>query len=263
MNNNTFDKTDAILTGVVAGILALAALGVASVRTVDAGQVGIVTRFGEVNRIVDSGLAIKIPFAEKLTKMDTRVQKMETKTSASTKDLQDVDAVVVLNYSIDRESALRIYKDLGKDYSGTIITPALHESFKAGSAQYTAEQLITKRAEAKEQILAVLKDRLDDYGIIVTDLNITNFTFSKEFDAAVEAKMIAQQQVETAKQELEKAKVEAEKKITTAEAEAEVRKLQQQTLTDLMIKKVWIEKWDGHLPDVVSSDSGLMLNMGE
>lgn len=233
-----------------------------SFKIVETGNIGIVKRFGKVNRTTDSGLVLKIPFIEKIVKMDVRVQKEETASTGATKDLQDVTGNLALNYSVDKETAIQIYNNLGESYKDNIIVPALHESFKTGVAQYTAEELITKRAEAKENILNSIKTRLAEYGITVTDLNIVNLNFSESFNNAIEAKAVAQQEVETAKQELEKAKIDAEKKKAEAEGEAAAQRAQQQTLTDLMIKKMWIEKWNGELPQYASDDSGFIINMG-
>lgn len=235
---------------------------VGSVRTVGAGEVGIITRFGEVNRVAESGLKFKIPFVESMVKMETRVQKQEVKTDAATKDLQEINGALAVNFSITNDSALRIYKELGTNYDETVITPILHESFKQGVSGYTAEQLMANRTEVKVVIQEMLTQRLAAYGIAVVDANITDLNFSAEFNKAIEQKAVAQQEVEKAKQELEKVKVEAESKIAQAKAEAEAQRLQQETLTDAMIKKMWIEKWNGSLPKV-TSDNAVMYGLGE
>jgi regulator of protease activity HflC (stomatin/prohibitin superfamily) len=204
---------------------------------------------------------VKLPFIEKVVKMDTRVQKEEVQSSAATKDMQDVNSTLALNYSISKEAALEIYNNLGTDYKDNIIVPALHESFKAGTAKYTAEELITHRTEVKEIILAEIKERLSVYGITITDLNIVNLDFSQAFNQAIEAKAIAQQNVEQAKQELERAKIDAEKKKTEAEAEAAAQRAQQETLTELMVKKMWIEKWNGQLPSTMTDDASVVMGM--
>lgn len=246
-----------IVLGIVGLFLIISLLG--SFKSVKAGYVGIITRFGKVDRVADSGLVLKLPFVEKVVKMDTRVQKQEAESSAATKDLQDVTATIALNYAISKESALEIYNNLGTDYAENIITPVLHESFKASASQYTAEDLIKNRTEAKEKTLGAVKERLSGYGIQVTDLNIVNLSFSAAFNSAIEAKAVAQQQVETARQELEKAKVEAEKVKTEAQAQAEAQRLQQDTLSDLMVKKMWIDKWDGQLPSTMTDDAGILI----
>lgn len=245
------------------GLFILLVLLFGSWFTVGAGEIGIITRFGEVQRVADSGFNFKVPLVEGVTIMETRIQKEEATSSAVTKDLQDVEATLALNYSIDKGTSLNLFKNVGVDYKENVIIPVLHESFKAGTAQYTAESLITNRSEAKEKILEVVKDRLQKYGIVINDLNITNLNFSEAFNKAIEEKAVAQQQVEKAKQDLERVKVEAEQKVAQAQADAEAQKLQQQTLTDLMIKKMWIEKWNGQLPTTATGDSDVMLKIGE
>lgn len=256
MNNKELTAKDA--GAALVAIIALVFL-FGSFRTVKAGYTGIVTRFGKVVRTTDSGLILKWPIIEKVVKMDTRVQKEEMDASAASKDMQDVHAKIAVNYSISKETALEIYNRLGKDYKDSIIIPATSESFKAGISQYTAEELITNRAEAKERILEALKTRLNEYGITITDLNIVDLSFSDAFNQAIEAKAVAQQQVETAKQELEKAKIEAEKTKTEAEAQAAAQRAQEDTLSELLIKKMWIEKWNGQLPSTMTDDAGILI----
>lgn len=262
MEFNIKDKKKAIKYGCIAvgGILAAITI-FNSYQVIDAGEIAIITRFGEVNRVAEPGLSLRVPFLEGYTKMQTRIQKEEVASSAVSSDLQEVNANLALNYSINKETALSLYKEVGVNYKDNIINPVLHESFKAGSAQYSAEDLITKRSEAKEKILNVVKERLEKYGIAIVDLNITNLDFSDAFNSAIEDKAVAQQQVEKAKQDLEKVKIEAEQKIARAKADAESQKLQQQTLTDLMVKKMFIEKWDGKMPTTMSGDAGLMIDL--
>ena len=266
MDNTLTPQTKKMIiksAAVLITVILLGIVGFGSIRTVGAGEVGIITRFGEVNRVAESGLTFKIPFIESMTKMETRIQKQEVKSDAATKDLQEVNGAVAVNYSITNDNALKIYKELGVNYVDTVITPILTEAFKEGVTQYTAEQLMANRTEAKEYILENVKNRLETYGITVIDANLTDLNFSEEFNKAIEQKAVAQQEVEKAKQELERVKVEAGSRVENAKAEAEAQRLQQQTLTDAMIKKMWIEKWDGKLPTTTTGDSGVMIDLGK
>lgn len=218
-------------------------------RTVGAGQVGIVTRFGEVNRVATSGIALKLPYPiERLEKMETRVQKEEQDATAATSDLQDVNSKLALNYALDNATALRVYKELGKDYRERVITPAVQESFKASTAQYTAQELITKRPEVKGMAYEAIKDRLGKYGIRVVDLNIVNFAFDAEFNKAITAVQVANQNVAKARQELETVKIEAEKTITEARGNAEAQRLLAESVTTQTLQRLAINRWDGKLP---------------
>ena len=239
-------------------------------RTVGAGQVGIITRFGEINRVAESGIAIKFPFPiERIEKMEIRVQKEEQEATAATKDLQDVNVKLALNYALDNDTALRVYKELGKDYVARVVTPAVQESFKSASADYTAQELVTQRPAVKAKAYEVIKVRLEKYGIRVVDLNIVDFRYSEQFNQAIEAVQVANQNVARARQELETTKVEAEKRIAEANGAAEAQRLQQQTLTPELLQKYQIDaqnraidKWNGVMPTTQAGDGQLLFNIG-
>ena len=214
-------------------------------RTVGAGEVGIVTRFGEVNRTVNSGVAIKAPWPiERLVKMDIRVQKEQQESAAATSDLQDVKATLALNYALDGVTAIKVYKEIGKDYKERIIVPAVQESFKAASASFSASQLITERTAVKAKAYEVIKDRLEKYGIRVIDLNIVNFSFSPEFTKSIEDKQVAAQEAERAKFNLERAKLDAQ-----------AQEAQKVSLSPELLQKYAIEKWNGEMPTYVGGGS--------
>lgn len=244
---------------IIGGILLLIVLFfVFCFRTVDAGKVGIITRFGEVNRVAESGIALKLPWPiERLDKMEIRVQKEEQDATAATSDLQDANAKLALNYSLDNDTALKVYKELGKDYKERVVIPALQESFKSAAADYTAPQLITERTAVKGKAYEIIRDRLSKYGIRVVDLNIVNFSFSADYSKAVEDVQVANQNVAKAKQELETVKVNAQKDIQAAQGAAEAQRLQQQTLTPQLLQKQAIEKWDGKLPTTTAGGETL------
>lgn len=267
-NSNVRLKPGAVWGGVILALIILFFL--LCFRTVGAGQVGIVTRFGEVNRVQTSGIAIKAPWPiERMYKMETRVQKDEQDSNAATADLQDVTGKLALNYALDNATALQVYKELGPDYKERVVTPAVQESFKAATAKFTAQELITKRPEVKAVAYEQIKQRLEKYGIRVVDLNIVNFAFSAEFNTAIEAVQVANQNIAKARQELETTKVEAEKSIAAANGQAEAQRLQQQTLTPELLQKYTIDaqnraidKWNGVLPTTnAGGNGGLLFNI--
>lgn len=186
---------------------------------------------------------------------------------ASSKDLQKISSIkIAVNYNVDKGKANELYREIGTDFKTILIEPTIFESVKQGMSQYTAEELITKRSEVSSIIVELLTERLQDKGIMVTALNITDLSFSDEFDKVIEQKQITAQQTEQAKYELEKAKVENEKKIENAKAEAEVMKQQNQQITEntlklkeLEVKEKMIEKWNGQLPTTTLNDNILSL----
>lgn len=235
-----------------------------AIATVPTGFVGVKTRFGQVqNTVINEGFNFKMPYIEKIVKMDCRTQKTEYTMEASSKDLQKITNLKVsVNYNVTKDSANKLYREVGIDYKTIIVEPAIYEAMKATIAHYTAEELITKRDEVSAFALEALHNRLNDKGISLTALNIIDLAFSAEFDAAIEAKQIVEQQTQQAQYELEKARVENEKKVENAKAEAEVMALQNSQITEqtlklkeLEIKQKLIEKWNGQYPTTMLGEN--------
>ena len=248
-----------IVIPIIIGILIIGLFS--SVTTIKSGEVGIRVRFGKVvNKSTHEGINFKIPLVERIEKMNVKVQKVEVQTESSSKDLQQVNMSVAVNYRIDYTQAIDLYKNVGTGYVNVVLAPAIEESIKSVTSKYTAEELITHRSEVSDKCMEELSKKVDKYGLLVSDFNITDFGFSKEFDKAIEEKQIAEQKVLTAKQELERERIEAEKKIVAAEAEKKANELKQKTLTDNIIKEKFIEKWDGQLPKVSGSSTIVDIN---
>lgn len=242
-----------------------------SFKTIPTGFVGVKTRFGQVqDTMLNEGLNLKVPFIEKIVLMDCRTQKTEYTMEASSKDLQKISNFkIAINYNITNDTANKLYRSVGVDYKSIIVEPAIQEAMKATVANYTAEELITKRNEVSEFALNKLSPKLQENGITLTSLNILDLSFSEEFDTAVEQKQIVEQETQKAQYELEKAKVENQKKIENAQADAEVMAAQNAQITDNYLRlkeienqKAMIEKWNGQLPTTMTgSDVSSIFNV--
>ena len=247
---------------VVAGaILVLSIVGVFNAITIiDPGQVGIVIRLGEAQEpALDEGLHFVIPFITKVERLNVRILKAEVKTEAASKDLQLVKADIVVNYRVDKAQAVTLYRTVGQRYLETVIEPSIQEAFKAGSAKYTAEELITERATVSVEIRESINTRLEQRGVIIEAVNITTFDFSPEFNKAIEEKVKEEQAAKKAENELKRIKIEKEQAKTKAEgeaaailerakAEAEALELKKSLATMELIWLTAVEKWDGKLP---------------
>ena len=223
------------ISGILAGILAIIIIVIFSaITTVPTGYVGIKTRFGQVqDDTIQEGLNMKLPFVERIVKIDCRTQKLEYTMEASSKDLQKISQIkIAVNYGVDKQRANILYKEIGEDFKSIIIEPAIYETMKSAIANYTAEELVTKRQEVSNMAQEILTERLQEKGINITSLSMTDLSFSQEFDEAIEKKQVVEQQTQQAQYELEKAKVENERKIENARTEAEVMRQQNQEITD-------------------------------
>ncbi|MDZ4221414.1 MAG: prohibitin family protein [Patescibacteria group bacterium] len=226
--------------------------------TVGAGERGVVLQFGAVqDKIFGEGLYVKVPLIQRVVKMDVKIQKDEIPASAASKDLQVVTSKIALNYHLAPDSVNHVWQDVGKDYNSRIIAPAIQEAVKAVTARFTAEELITKREQVKEEIKANLSERLLESAIIVDEFNIIDFDFSKAFNDAIEQKVTAEQLKLKAERDLERIVIEKEQQITQAEAKAQAILIEAQALrtNPQVVELRWIEKWDGKTPQYWGSAS--------
>ena len=285
------------IVSLVVVVLLLAVLGMNAFATVPVGSTGILLTFGKVeDTALSEGIHFKIPFAQRIISIDNRVKKLELSTEAFSKDIQTVSATLAVNYRLQTDKTFSIYKTTGLLYEENIIIPATHEVLKSVCAQYTAEELISKRAESSDMMRDELDAKLNDIGITITDFNIIDFDFSDEFISAVESKQVAEQlkkkaatenetaiaQAEREKQvsikqseaEAERVRIEAEAKaksvLIAAQAEAEATKLAADAesyrletiskyITEGIIQMTISEKWDGQLPTIVGTNTaGIM-----
>jgi regulator of protease activity HflC (stomatin/prohibitin superfamily) len=234
-------------------IIAILLLG--CITIVSAGERGVKLTLGKPSMdALGEGLHFKIPIVQSIKKLEVRTQKIETSADSASRDLQDVQTTIALNYHLLPDVTPRLYQEVGPDYKSRIIDPAIQESVKAVSARFTAEELVTRRPEVRDGIRMELTERLSKYYIQVDDFNIVNFQFSEEFDKAIEAKVTAEQNALAAKNKLEQVKYEAEQRITQANAEAEAIRIQAQAITSQggrdYVQLQAIEKWNGILPEV-------------
>ena len=101
-----------------------------------------------------------------------------------------------------------------------------------------------------------------------------NFDFSAEFNAAIEAKQVAEQNLiktqTEQKQQIVIAEAEAKKKVIAANAEAEAilakaeaqadaNKKIAESLSDKVLMYNQIDKWDGVMPKVTSGNNGSLM----
>jgi regulator of protease activity HflC (stomatin/prohibitin superfamily) len=252
----TVKYTRSITIGLIALILVV--VGFSSVTTVESGNRGVLVQLGAVKpTILSEGLHFRIPFIQSVQQIEVRVQKEESSQSAASKDLQMVTTKVAVNYSVDPEAVNKLYQEIGLDYRSRIVDPAIAEALKAVTAQYTAEELISKRPEVSAKVKDMLSDKLTKYFMLLEDINIKEFAFSEEFNKAIEAKQTAEQNALRAQRDLERIKIEAEQKVAQAGAEAEALRLKKQEVTpeliqlkQIEVQEKALEKWDGRLPSV-------------
>lgn len=245
-------KIGKIITHAVIAMIVLVFL-FGSFGTVPVGSKGIRLTQDKVSGVVENGFYLKVPLIQRIVKMDVQTQKEQIEAQAASKDLQNVSATVALNYNLYPDKVVELYSKIGNDYKSRIIDPAIQEAVKSATAKHTAEELITKRTEVRDEIKTSLTERLANEFIQVSEVSIVNFDFSGSFNKAIEAKVTAEQDALASKNKLEQVKYEAEQRVASAEAEARAIKIQAEAVTQQggkdYVQLKAIEKWDGHLPE--------------
>jgi len=276
-------KLGSFITSAIIGIFVLVLI-FNSIGTIDAGERGIKTRFGAIKGTVPQGLYFKLPFIEKVHKMDVKtrtinydrggddgdLKQTDTNLFGASKDLQDVAIGVVVNYHINPEKVQSIFAQYSsvENYQANVIEPVIRELVKSTSAKYTAEELVTKRAEFSDKVNTLLNEQFIAKDSILERFSVTNFEFSKAFSQAIEAKVTATQNAEAAKNKLEQIKFEAQQTIEKARAEAEAIRIQAQAINsqggaDYVALKA-VEKWNGQLPiQMIPGESVPFINVNK
>ena len=253
-----------ILIGVVVviGIILL----FSTIYTVGAGERAILLTWGSPDQTPQMpGLHFKMPIAQSVAIMSVQTLKYDAKASAASQDLQTVNTDVTVNFHLQPDSVVKLYTEVGVGYQDVLIQPAVQEVVKQITAQYTAEQLITKRQEVKDKIDNALRDRLISKNIVVDAISITNFDFSSSFNAAIEAKVTAEQNALAAKNKLAQVDYEAQQRVTQSKGEAEAIKIQAEAIQSQggkeYVQLQAINRWNGNLPMVTGSGAMPFINI--
>lgn len=258
--------------GVGIGIILLIIIGTvafASVKIVDAGHRGVLLHWNAVdltNPPLEEGLHFVVPFQDEVVDIEVRTLKYASEARSASKDLQTVETTVTVNYHPDKEAVHRLYKNLGLDYENRVIQPAIEETVKQVTANYNAEELITKRPLVKQDIESSIRDRLNKFEVVTEVISITDFEFSPLFAQAIESKVEAEQKALKAENDLRRIQVEARQReanaiglananIAEAKGEAEAIAIINKALSENPNYLEWLktQAWDGKLPLVVGA----------
>lgn len=251
------------------------------VRIIPEGNVGVVTRLGAArDEHINPGPYFKTPL-DSVTNMSTQSNVYTVDLIAFSSDMQQVGVQAAVRYALNKEDAVRVFKTIGRNYEEKLIPPATQESTKNVFGHYNAERLVDMRAQVSSEIKEALSNTLKENGLTIEGFSILNMDFSDAFEAAIEAKQVATQEklkaqtqqeqqtiVATAEAERQKiaAQAEADKILISAQAQSDAKKLaadaeayrlkqESAHITEEIIQKEMIQKWDGKIP-VTFGDSG-------
>lgn len=258
-----FKKLQPRTVGIIAALVIILILAWSTFVIIPAGHRGVVLWWGSVeNRIMGEGLNFIVPVAERVIKVDVKVQPHPFREiDASSREYQNVKMTGMMNFHIDPAYVNDLYQKVGLDFADKVIDPAFNDFVKEVVPTYPIGEILPKREEIRKRAMTKLGDNLSRYHIIVDDIYFANIRFSPEYEGAIEAKQVAQQQVETQRQVLAQREIEAQQKVATAKGEAEsilvvatgqakANDALSKSITPILVQYKGIEKWNGILPQV-------------
>ena len=272
-----------VVGGVVGSIFALLFIFVPfSIHQVDAGQVAVVKVWGEAREIRTAGMHFDFWLSHKYETYDIKVQQAVIETQAYSSDGQTMDIELVIQYQIQSDKAIEIYKNYGGlEMLENKIETVSTEKMKSVLSQKSAMTIIETRATVSPDVeQSIMNAITNDYYVNITSVVLTDISFTDTFEKVIEDKMVAEQQKLQAQYEKEKAIIQAEQELEVAkkQAEAQLEKAKKQAESELvlaqaeadaleiiqtawesidpevrqiMLQEMAIENWNGELPETM------------
>ena len=209
---------------ILIGVIGLATLPM-SFHTVEAGEIAVVKHLGEAKNVRTAGTYFDFWLTESYTYYDAKVQNMEIKAQAYSKDAQTMDISMTVQYKIDTSKALTIANEYGSiEVLANRIESIATEKAKAFLSQSSAMSIIETRLTISPDVEKIIINAVnEEYCVDVVAVVLTNIDFSDAFEKTVEDKMIAEQEKLKAQYEKETAIVNAEKALEVAKLDAQAK----------------------------------------
>lgn len=251
---------------------------------IPANHVGIVySPFGGTrSETLTEGFKAKNPL-DKIYKISTETQTTRVENlTTQTNDAQYVTSILDVKYKVNASNAYLVFKQyrtLDK-MSADLIMPTAQRVLELITTNYNVIDILgSKRADVYTELNSKLADELALYGVDFVSITILDMDAGEKLEAAITEEAVAKKAVETAEQNLLKAEteakqksvqakaeqeaaiIEAETKLIEAQAEKEANELLNQSLSDDILQKQWIDKWDGSMPEYYGGDADLMIGV--
>ena len=254
--------------------------------TIPANSVGIVySPFGGTkNETLTEGFQAKSIF-DKVYEISTEVQTMKIENlTTQTQDAQYLTSALDIKYRVNASNAFMVFKQFRTldKMSESLIVPTTQKQMELVTTKYNVIDILGEsRAAVYGELEAMLTEELALYGVEFVSITINDMDAGDAIEKAIEAEAVAKKEVETAAQNLLKAEKEAQQKSIIALADQEAAKIKAETLkieaqaqkeandllkmslSDLILKQQWIEKWDGHMPTYYGGAADLMIGLDE
>ncbi len=237
---------------------------------------------GTKTEALSEGFHAKSPF-DKVYKISTLTQSMTVENlTTQTKDAQYLTSQLDIKYKVDTANAYTVFKQYRTldNMSKNMIIPTTQKALELVTTQYNIIDILgEKRSEVYAKLDLTLVEEFAKYGVEFVSISIADMDAGEALEKAISDEAVAKKAVETAEQNLKKAEIDAKQQSVQAQAEQDAAKIKAETmkieaqaqkeanellnfsLSDLILRRQWIEKWDGKLPTYYGGDSTMMIGM--
>ncbi len=245
-------------------------------KTVNSGEVAVVTRFGQVTgRVLHPGANFIIPVVESALYYNTKKITYETgptekqrlsdadykdqPVDTNTEDGQPVDVSYTIRFSVNPEKVTWVAQNIGPELS--LVQKIVNTESRIWARNvprgHTAEQLYTGLGSqnVQDEIFEKLKPVFEANGLVLDTVGIREIHFDPSYVEAIKEKQVQAVNIEVEKNKAAQEQYKKEARITAAEGQAKEQDLQRATINDLLLRKLWIEKWNGELPTYVGGEN--------
>ncbi len=285
-------KMNAIVGGTFATLIGLTALTVigGSWYTVGEGYRGVALRNGAVVGTSEPGLGFKMPIIDSVVDISVQSQaQLYENILAYSRDQQTAGLNLSVNYRFPADQVETIYREYGGEAGviSRLLDRQVLEEVKNIFGKFNASTAIQERERlAAEVQMAIQKAVIGP--IIVESVQIENIDFSDAYEQSIEARMLAEVEVQKVRQNAEREKVTAEITVIQAQAEADAQlarataeaeatrirgeaeayaiRAKAEALRDNagLIALTQAERWNGALPTTMIPDATVpFMNMGQ
>ena len=259
-------------TRIVGIVLIVLGLFNASIKQIDAGEIGVQSLFGKVqDEVLTSGLNFVNPLMD-VKEIDVRTQNYTMSGVHNEGDVAGDDAIRVLTadglevvidltvlYRVQANQAPKIIKEIGYDFKNVVVRPITRTKIRDNAVYYTAVDLYSvKRDEFQARIFKTIEANLKVRGLVLEQLLVRNITLPVSVKGSIEEKIKAEQDAQKMQYVLLKEKQEAERKRVEAQGIADYQRIISQGLGDKQLQYEQIQVMKG----LITSPNAKVIIMG-
>lgn len=264
----------AALVGAVIAFILTISVVFGSWYTIDQGERGVILRNGAITGTADPGLGFKLPFVDHVATINVQSRaKVYDAVETYSRDQQLASLALSVNYRLPPDQVQEIYTQYGGEEGlvSRLIDRRVFEQVKTVFGKFNASEAIQDRGRLNAEVAAAIQKSVGG-PVIVDSVQIEDISFSTVYEQSIEARMLAEVEVQKRTQELAQQKVQAEITVTQAqaqadavvasakaqadatrlagEAEADAIRAKGAALRDnpALVQLITAERWDGVLP---------------